>query len=140
MRRAIWTLGSLLLLANFAVVIVLTEFAMHPPRVRHNQDVALPAHNIEQATGSTASLVSITTSDGTILKAWWFWPHAGATRAVIVCHGIADSAMGSIGFAPLFLKSGYAVLVPESRGHGASKGMSLLGFRNRAIFCSGSNG
>jgi dienelactone hydrolase len=115
-RRLIWIVCTLLLLANFAIVVLLTEFAMHPPRMRHNEDVALPAHNIAESTDSTATLVSIRAPDGTALKAWWFWPHTGATRAVIVCHGIADSAMGSIGFAPLFLKNGYAVLVPESRG------------------------
>jgi pimeloyl-ACP methyl ester carboxylesterase len=125
--RAIWIVSALLLMANFAIVVLLTEFAMHPPRMRHNEDVALPAHNIAESTDSTATLVSITALDGTALKAWWFWPHAGATRAVIVCHGIADSAMGSIGFAPLFLKNGYAVLVPESRGHGGSRGFVTFG-------------
>jgi pimeloyl-ACP methyl ester carboxylesterase len=131
-RRAAWVACWLLLVLNVLVVVLLTEGAMHPFRVRHNQDVALPAHNIEQSTGSSGRLVSITASDGTVLKAWWFLPHAGATRAVIVCHGVGDSAMGSIGFAPLFLRSGYAVLVPESRGHGASGGFVTFGVRESA--------
>jgi hypothetical protein len=131
-RRVIWIVCSLLLLLNVIGVVLLTEAAMHPPRVRHNEDAALPAHNIEQFTNSTASLVSITTPDGTLLKGWWFMPHTTTPRAVIVCHGIADSAMGSMGFAPLFLRQGYAVLVPESRGHGASKGFVSFGVQESA--------
>ena len=37
-------------------------------------------------------------------------------------HGIVDSRAGSIGFAPMFLNEGYAVLLPDSRAHGASEG------------------
>lgn len=41
---------------------------------------------------------------------------------MIVLHGIGDSRVGSVGFAPIFLDQGYAVLVPDSRAHGASEG------------------
>ena len=40
----------------------------------------------------------------------------------MVLHGIGDSRQGSAGFAPLFLDQGYSVLLPDSRGHGASGG------------------
>lgn len=43
-------------------------------------------------------------------------------NCVIVLHGIGDSRQGSAGFAPLFLDQGYSVLLPDSRGHGASGG------------------
>jgi len=39
-----------------------------------------------------------------------------------VLHGIADSRVSSVGFAPMFLNEGYAVLAPDSRAHGASGG------------------
>jgi fermentation-respiration switch protein FrsA (DUF1100 family) len=39
-----------------------------------------------------------------------------------VLHGIGDSRVGSAGFAPIFLQDGYSVLLPDSRGHGASEG------------------
>ena len=41
---------------------------------------------------------------------------------MLVLHGIGDSRVGSIGYAPMFLNEGYSVLVPDSRGHGASEG------------------
>jgi fermentation-respiration switch protein FrsA (DUF1100 family) len=43
-------------------------------------------------------------------------------NCVIVLHGIGDSRVGSAGFAPMFLTQGYAVLLPDSRAHGASGG------------------
>ncbi len=43
-------------------------------------------------------------------------------NCVIVLHGIGDSRVGSVGFAPMFLNEGYAVLAPDSRAHGASEG------------------
>lgn len=62
------------------------------------------------------------------LNAWWLVPaEAGPARAVIVCHGVADSSFGALGFALLFVRNGYAVLVPDSRGHGESGGAVTYG-------------
>ena len=50
---------------------------------------------------------------------------AGAETVSIVAEDkvrIADSRVGSGGFAPMFLNEGYAVLAPNSRAHGASGG------------------
>jgi fermentation-respiration switch protein FrsA (DUF1100 family) len=52
----------------------------------------------------------------------WLRPSRANGSCVIVLHGIADSRVGSIGFAPMFLNEGYAVLAPDSRAHGASGG------------------
>ncbi len=49
-------------------------------------------------------------------------PAAANGNCVMVLHGIADSRVGSAGFAPMFLEKGYAVLLPDSRGHGVSEG------------------
>jgi predicted acyl esterase len=43
-------------------------------------------------------------------------------NCVAILHDISDSRVGSAGFAPMFLNAGYAVLLPDSRGHGASEG------------------
>jgi alpha-beta hydrolase superfamily lysophospholipase len=52
----------------------------------------------------------------------WLIPSKSNGNCVPVLHGIADSRAGSIGFAPMFLNEGYAVLLPDSRAHGASGG------------------
>jgi len=69
-----------------------------------------------------AETVSIIAPDKVSLSAWWLRPSRGNGNCVIVLHGIADSRVGSVGFAPMFLNEGYAVLAPDSRAHGASGG------------------
>ena len=45
----------------------------------------------------------------------------------MVCHGVADSAYGALGYAFFLMGNGYSVLVPESRGHGESRGYVTYG-------------
>jgi hypothetical protein len=116
-----------LLLLSFAVAAVLAEGAVHPLLTRRASDTAILAHSIAQATGATARKVSIRAGDGVALNAWWLAPERQNGQAVMVCHGVADSAYGALGFAPLFLRNGYSVLVPESRGHGESLGFVSYG-------------
>jgi fermentation-respiration switch protein FrsA (DUF1100 family) len=73
-------------------------------------------------TPPNATIVSIAASDKVNLSAWWLQPTDPNGNCVIVLHGIADSSVGSVGFAPMFLNYGYSVLAPDSRGHGASGG------------------
>ncbi len=69
-----------------------------------------------------SSLVTITAPDKVILRASWLLPPQSNGNCVAVLHGIGDSHVGSIGFAPMFLSQGYRVLVPDSRAHGTSGG------------------
>jgi alpha-beta hydrolase superfamily lysophospholipase len=73
-------------------------------------------------TPPNATEVSIVAADKAILRAWWLRPSTSNGNCVVVLHGIADSRAGSLGFAPMFLNEGYAVLLPDSRAHGASGG------------------
>jgi uncharacterized protein len=66
--------------------------------------------------------VSLTARDGTRLAAWFATPGAETNNCVIVLHGVGDSRAGSAGYAPIFLDARYNVLLPNSRGHGASGG------------------
>lgn len=51
----------------------------------------------------------------------------------MLLHGIGDSRAGALGFAPMFLESGYSVLAPDSRAHGTSGGEFVtFGFLERA--------
>ena len=71
---------------------------------------------------SGAQDIAIAAPDHAALRAWWFPSSQANGNCVIVLHGIGDSRAGSVGFAPMFLHAGYAVLVPDSRAHGASEG------------------
>lgn len=74
------------------------------------------------ATPPKSSVVSIAAKDNARLNAWWLRPDKPNGNCVLVLHGIGDSRVGSLGFAPMFLREGYAVLLPDSRAHGASEG------------------
>jgi dipeptidyl aminopeptidase/acylaminoacyl peptidase len=66
--------------------------------------------------------VSVIGRDGADLSAWWLRPAKHNGNCVLVLHGIGDSRVGSIGYAPMFTHEGYSVLLPDSRAHGASEG------------------
>lgn len=128
-RWLVWVAGFLLalLLLSVAAAAMLAEGALHPLLRRRATDTAILAHSIAQSTDATATKVNLQSSDGVRLNAWWLAPGRQNGRAVMLCHGVADSAYGALGFAPLFLKNGYSVLLPESRGHGESLGFVSYG-------------
>ncbi len=66
--------------------------------------------------------VSIAAADGAVLRASWAAPDDGFARCVMILHGVGDSRGSAMGFAPMFLHHGYAVLAPDSRAHGESGG------------------
>ena len=66
--------------------------------------------------------VSIAAPDGVRLAGWFFAPHQGNGGAVLLLHGVADTRLGMTGHAEYLLHAGYSVLLPDSRGHGASGG------------------
>lgn len=66
--------------------------------------------------------VSITTADSIVLKAWYVHPKSFNGNTVVLMHGITDNREGVAGYAELFLRHGYAVLLPDARGHGESGG------------------
>ena len=74
------------------------------------------------ATPANTTNIDVGAKDGVNLSAWWLRaPHPNG-NCVIVLHGVGDSRASGVGFAPMFLASGYAVLAPDSRAHGASGG------------------
>jgi hypothetical protein len=73
-------------------------------------------------TPPNARTVAIVVADKANLSAWWLQPSKPNGSCVVVLHGIADSRVSAAGFAPMFLNQGYAVLLPDSRAHGASEG------------------
>ncbi|HZQ55065.1 MAG TPA: alpha/beta fold hydrolase [Bryobacteraceae bacterium] len=125
-----WSLAGVLFLTALLSLVAaagLAEGALHPWPRRRGSDIAALAYGIAQTANVTATRVCIGGQDGTALTGWWFSSKQTNGRAVMVCHGIADSAFGGMGFAPLFLRNGYSVLVPNGRGHGDSQGYVTYG-------------
>ena len=65
---------------------------------------------------------TMTAADGAVMRGWFFESRKSTGRCAMVLHGIGDSRLGALGFARMFLKHGYAVLTPDSRGHSQSGG------------------
>lgn len=70
--------------------------------------------------------VSFRSSDGLLLKGWWF-PVPSADRAVVLVHGRGANRIKSSfdpqKIAQFFLASRYSVLLFDLRGHGESEGL-----------------
>lgn len=65
--------------------------------------------------------VRIATEDGETLAAWWV-PAGPMRGAVLLLHGNAGSIADRIDYLPHFNAMGYAVLLVDYRGYGASTG------------------
>ena len=66
--------------------------------------------------------VSISASDGAVLRGWYVHPRIYNGNAVVLLHGITDNREGVAGYGGLLLEHGYAVLLPDARRHGESGG------------------
>ena len=101
----------LALACYLAALAMFCQFTLHVQRI----PLATPR-------GTAWRTASLRAFDGVPLEGWFVQPAVPNGNCVIVLHGIGDSRRGSAGFAPLFLDQGYSVLLPDSRGHGASGG------------------
>jgi len=129
-KRHLITGFIILYIASCAVLaVVLGEFALHPARIPVNKNPEAQA----MAARLNAELkdVSITAPDGIKLKGWFLRPQKTIGDAVILLHGVGTNSQGMLGLAELFLSNGYAVLVPDSRGQGASDGIPTYGIKEK---------
>jgi pimeloyl-ACP methyl ester carboxylesterase len=101
--------------------VLLAEGSLRLPHrpLRHQQEAAKIAR---QEFATALQEVSITAADNNVLKGWYVRPQSFNGNAVVLMHGITDNREGVGGYAELFLKHGYAVLLPDARGHGESGG------------------
>lgn len=112
---------ALLLMAYIAAGVMLAEFSLKMPR-RPLGDVLEFRYHYENDFHAQVEDVSLQAGDGAVLKAWFVSPQAANGESVILLHGVGDNRIGMSGFADIFLKRGYAVLLPDSREHGESGG------------------
>ena len=124
MRRVIKILAILAALyLAFSLIsgVFLAEASLrlqHRP-LTHRQEAVALAHQQFQA---ELQEVSINAADSVVLRAWYVRPQIFNGNTVVLMHGITDNREGVAGYGGLFLKYGYAVLLPDARAHGESGG------------------
>lgn len=105
--------------AGLAVWLAERNVRVRAPR-RHASDPALAT----QAAASVES-VEVAAPDGVRLSGWLLHPERWRGEAALVLHGFVDSRAAMLDHARLLLRHGYAVLAPDSRGHGESGGNAV---------------
>jgi hypothetical protein len=124
-KKILWSAGiflALLLSVYIAFGIKAGEGALHP--VRHGLAAAdaLKFHQIATTDHATASEITIQATDGIVLRAWTLVPAQSNGNAIILLHGHQNNRGMLLDRADLFLRHGYAVLLPDARDHGQSGG------------------
>ena len=76
----------------------------------------------DSGNGSELSDVSITASDGAVLRGWQIRPAESNGNAVILLHGVGDNRLGISGYGTWLVRNRYTVLLPDARAHGYSGG------------------
>ena len=113
-------LAVYLSLSVFAGIILAEgSLRLHHRPLRYRQEAAKIAQQEFQA---ELQEVSIAAADSISLKAWYVRPKVFNGNSVVLMHGITDNREGVGGYAALFLRHGYAVLLPDARAHGESGG------------------
>ncbi|MBK5293888.1 MAG: alpha/beta fold hydrolase [Acidobacteriia bacterium] len=116
--RRVVVVGACFLGFSIFLAVLLVEIALAPSR-RPLFTVPLPGR-IEE--------VQID-SEGVRLHAWYVTPGSINAGSVLLHHGVGDNRLGVVGFARMLVPKGYAVLMVDGRGHGASGGMVTYGLR-----------
>ncbi len=92
-------------------------------RVRAPRRIAADEQAARDATGAEVEQVEVQAADGTPLRAWLLHdPETWTGRAALVLHGFVDTRAAMLPHTALLLRQGFAVLAPDSRGHGESGG------------------
>jgi len=128
-RAAILSLGAIYFAGCLIIAVVLGEFAFHPARVPIDRQPE--AQTMVAGFGAKLQDFSIRAADSTELQTWFARPKKANGNSIILLHGIGDNRQGMVGLAKLFLFHGYSVLLPDSRGQGASGGLPTYGIKER---------
>lgn len=113
--RVVSIMAGMWLLVSLLAAILLAKLALTPDR-RPVTETA------PEGVRPPVQKVELAAADGAVLRAWYIQPANPNGAAVILLHGVADNREGAAGYAPMFLRRGYAILLPDSRAQGESGG------------------
>jgi alpha-beta hydrolase superfamily lysophospholipase len=132
LARILYKVVSRYLFLCLVLGILIAELTFHPARLEMPAEVATHPERSFTPSNRTEE-VTITAEDRIPLKAWYVRPQSENGNAVILIHGISDNRLGTVSMAPLFLREGYRVILPDSRAHGESGGpIATFGLKEAA--------
>lgn len=120
---ALNTLLRILVIGVAAWAIVVTWVWLTQDRLLYFPQIGRDNPATPAAAGLRFENLRLQTADGETLAAWWVPAPAEKTQgAVLLLHGNAGSIADRIMYLPHFHALGYAVLLVDYRGYGASSG------------------
>jgi len=114
--------GLLFLLLCFAGI-YMAEGTMRISHLRIDGEGQGRVHALAETYAATLQDVTVSAHDAVSLRAWYLGPGVRNKNVVILLHGQHSNRAGMLGYAEIFLKHHYDVLIPDSRDHGDSGGM-----------------
>lgn len=135
LRIALAVLAALVLLACAGSALVGYEIGLsilRPARRPLTPDLISQAEKIFRDAGASRRNFDVRASDGAVLRGWIVQPSTANGDWVLLLHGVADNRAGMIGDASFLLRSGYGVLLMDSRAQGESDGaLATYGWKER---------
>jgi uncharacterized protein len=134
-RRLRWVLVFFLFYITLCTIggISLADGSLHPARRALGEEEVTAFQNAIRGMRAELQDVSITSSDGAILRGWLLRAEHPNGDAALVLHGLGDNRIGMTGYTELLLAHGYTVLLPDARAHGVSGGsLATYGLLERA--------
>ncbi len=129
LRRLCYLAALLYLAGTVFGGIGLGWIALHPPRrpitVLEEKDAEAAARAADEGFEN----ISLTTADGTTLRAWFLTPQSPNANVAILLHGVSDNRLGMYSYGKWLVDNHYAVLLPDARGHGLSGGLAAYGLK-----------
>ncbi|MGH9776445.1 MAG: alpha/beta hydrolase [Candidatus Acidiferrales bacterium] len=111
------------LLAAMAVIgVALGRGMPHPPRLPLAPGRVGEADRMFASLGAVKSDFVVRAQDGVVLRGWKVIPVMPSHDWVLLFHGISDNRLGMLGYAEFLVRSGYSVVLMDSRAHGESGG------------------
>lgn len=83
------------------VGIFVADGALHPVRRPLPPEAEVNMAHVAASLHAELQDVSITASDGAVLRAWEIQPHRTTGNAAILLHGLGDNRLGMTGYAQL---------------------------------------